>query len=394
MNCPTDSALRSYHDHELEPVEAAELQTHLASCPACRARADALSSAALRVGAHLASLDGPPPFAESNPQIALARFKANLVALESDPPFLARIFSSRWRLAWTASLALLLIGLSLLFPAARSFAQRLLATLRVEKVQTVNLDFSSLDTPGTRRLHDALQQMLSEKAIVTLKEPGVDPPSQAAASQFVGFPVRILSPRTDNPTFHVSGAHAFNLTLDRARFQELLDQAGRTDLILPPSLDGATLSVHIPRAVEINYGSCAVEHHSDTPPPSPAASSPSPADPCVSVIEVPSPTVNFPSDLDLQQIAEIGLQLGGMDAVEARRFCQSVDWKSTLVLPIPPSVQSYETVYVKGVRGTLLRFSRRELANYILIWVDGGIIYSRAGQGDPNSAVELAGSLE
>ena len=112
------------------------------------------------------------------------------------------------------------------------------------------------------------------------------------------------------------------------------------------------------------------------------------------MIEVPSPTVNFPSDLDLQQIAEIGLQLGGMDAVQARRFCQSVDWKSTLVLPIPPSVQSYETVYVKGVRGTLLRFSRRELANYILIWVDGGIIYSLAGQGDPNSAVELAGSLE
>src|SRR6516164_2301999 len=392
MNCPTDSALRSYHDHELEPVEAAELQTHLASCPACRARADALSSAALRVGAHLASLDGPPPFAESNPQIALARFKANLVALESPPPFLARIFSPRWRSAWKASLALFLIGLSLLFPAARSFAQRLLATLRVEKVQTVNLDFSSLDTPGTRRLHDALQQMLSEKAVVTIKEPGVDQPSQAAASQFVGFPVRILSTRTDNPTFHVSGAHAFNLTLDRARLQDLLDQAGRTDLILPPSLDGVTLSVHIPRAVEIGYGGCAPEHRSETPAPSP--SSPSPADSCVSVIEVPSPTVNVPSDLDLQQIAEIGLQLAGMDAVQARQFCQSVDWKSTLVLPIPPSVQSYETVYIKGVRGTLLRFPHGARASYILIWVDGGIIYGLAGQGDPNSAVELASSLE
>jgi hypothetical protein len=394
MNCPTDNTLRSYHDHEIEPAEAAELQTHMASCPACRARAGALSSAALRVGAYLASLDGPPPLAESNPQIAFVRFKANLAALESDPPFLAGIFSSRWRFAWAASLAVLLMGLSLLFPAARSFAQRLLATLRVERVQTVNLDFSTFDTPGTRRLHDALQQILSEKAVVTLKEPGVDQPSQAAASEFVGFPVRTLSTRTDNPGFHVSGAHAFHLALDRARLQDLLDQAGRTDLILPPSLDGATVSVHIPRAVEINYGGCAVQHHSDTSPPSPEAPSASPADPCVSVIEVPSPTVNVPSDLDLQQIAEIGLQLGGMGAVQARQFCQSVDWKSTLVLPIPPSVQSYETVYVKGVRGTLLRFSRRELANYILIWVNGGIIYSLAGQGDPNSAVELAGSLE
>ena len=392
MNCPTDNTLRAYLDHECEPLDPAELQTHLASCPACRERAGALSSTALRVGAHLASLDAPPSLSESNPQVALARFKANLAALESHPSFFARIFSPRWRFAWTTSLAAFLIGLSLLFPAARSFAQRLLATLRVEKVQTVNLDFSSLDTPNTRRLHDALQQILSEKAVVTVNEPGTDQPSQAAASQFAGFPVRILSARTDSPNFHVSGAHAFNLTLDRARLQDLVDQAGRTDLILPPSLDGATVSVHIPRAVEIGYGGCAPEHHSETPGPSP--SSPSPADSCVSVIEVPSPTVNVPSDLDLQQIAEIGLQLAGMDAVQARQFCQSVDWKSTLVLPIPPSVQSYETVYVKGVRGTLLRLSRRERANYILIWVDSGIIYGLAGHGDPNSAVELASSLE
>ena len=392
MNCPADNTLRAYLDHECEPLDPAELQAHLASCPACRERAGALSSTALRVGAHLASLDVPPSLSESNPQIALARFKANLAALESHPSFFARIFSPRWRFVWTASLAAFLIGLSLLFPAARSFAQRLLATLRVEKVQTVNLDFSSLDTPNTRRLHDALQQILSEKAVVAVNEPGTDQPSQAAASQFAGFPVRILSARTDSPNFHVSGAHAFNLTLDRARLQDLVDQAGRTDLILPPSLDGATVSVHIPRAVEIGYGGCAPEHRSETPAPSP--SSPSPADSCVSVIEVPSPTVNVPSDLDLQQIAEIGLQLAGMDAVQARQFCQSVDWKSTLVLPIPPSVQSYETVYVKGVRGTLLRLSRRERANYILIWVDGGIIYGLAGHGDPNSAVELASSLE
>jgi len=392
MNCPADDTLRAYLDRESEPLEAPELQTHLASCPTCRARAQALSSTALRVGAHLASLDASPSLAESNPRIALARFRANLASIESPPSFLERIFSPRWRSAWAASVAAFLIGLALVFPATRSFAQRLLATLRVERVQTVNLDFSSLDTPGTRRLHDALQQMLSEKVVVTTDEPGAEEPSQAAAAQSAGFPVRILSTRTENPSFHVSGAHAFNLRLDRARLQDLIDQAGRTDLILPASLHGATVSVRIPRAVRINYGGCAGEHRSDTPPPSPASAPP--ADPCISVMEVPSPTVNVPSDLDLQQIAEIGLQLTGMDAVQARQFCQSVDWKSTLVLPIPPSVQSYETVYIKGVRGTLLRFPHGARASYILIWVDGGIIYGLAGQGDPNSAVELASSLE
>jgi len=182
MSCPNDNALRSYIDHELEPLEATELQAHLASCLSCRARTGTLSFTAFRVGSHLASLDAPRSPDESNPRIALARLKANLALLESRPPFFARIFSARWRLAWAASLTALLVGLSLLFPAARSFAQRLLATLRVERVQTVNLDFRSLDTPGTRRLHDALQQMLSEKVVVTIDEPGSDQPSQAAAA--------------------------------------------------------------------------------------------------------------------------------------------------------------------------------------------------------------------
>ena len=392
MNCPTDNALRSYVDHELAPLEAAELQTHLASCPACRVRAEALSSTALCVGAHLASLDGPASVAEANPQIALKRFRTNLASIELRPSFFARVFAARWRFAWGASLGALLLALSLLFPAARSFAQRLLATLRVEKVQTVSLDFSSLDTAGTRRLHDALQQMFSEKVVVTTNEKETDEPSQAAASQLAGFPVRLLPTRVDTPRFRVSGAHAFHMTVDRSRLQDLVDQAGRTDLILPPSLDGATVSVEVPRAVEVSYGNCVVDRHSTEPPASP--SSPTSTDPCVSIIEAPSPIVNVPSDLNLQQIAEIGLQLGGMDAVQAREFCQSVDWKSTLVLPIPPFVQSYEAVYINGVRGTLLHFPRRERASYALIWVDGGTIYSLVGQGDSNSAVQLASSLE
>ena len=36
MNCPTDNTLRAYLDHECEPLDPAELQAHLASCPACR----------------------------------------------------------------------------------------------------------------------------------------------------------------------------------------------------------------------------------------------------------------------------------------------------------------------------------------------------------------------
>jgi hypothetical protein len=393
MNCPTDSTLRAYLDAELDSTEFAELKTHLQSCRACQDRCEAISVTAQRVGTQLASLDAPPSAMEANPQIALARFRANLPSPESQRlPFFARLFSPNARLAWAASLAAAILVVSLLFPATRGFAQRLLATLRVERVQTVTLDFGPGNNGGAARQPlETLSKMLSENAVVTTNEKEFPVDSQQAATQAAGFPVRVFSSRTDSPTFAVSGAHAFHLTLDRSRLQDLLDQAGRSDLLLPATLDGATVSVQVPRAVAVKYGAC--KNENDQAP----DSSSTPANPCLILFQAPSPTVNVPSDLNIQQLAEIGLQLGGWDPVKARQFAQSVDLKSTLVLPIPRNVQSYETVNLHGIRATLMQFPATRNSNHPsfgLIWVDRGIIYSILGQGDSSSAVQLANSLQ
>src|SRR2546427_5170947 len=50
-----------------------------------------------------------------------------------------------------------------------------------------------------------------------------------------------------------------------------------------------------------------------------------------------SPTVSVPPDLNMSDIAEAALELAGMSPAEARSFCQTVDWSSTLVVPIPRS---------------------------------------------------------
>jgi hypothetical protein len=115
---------------------------------------------------------------------------------------------------------------------------------------------------------------------------------------------------------------------------------------------------------------------------------------CTILLEAPSPTVNVPADLNLQQLAEIGLQLAGMSAVQAREFCQTVDWKSTLVLPITRFVRSYATVTVDGVQGTLMTPADRRGPGSVLIWVKDGIIYQLAGPGGSSDAIALANSLE
>jgi len=117
----------------------------------------------------------------------------------------------------------------------------------------------------------------------------------------------------------------------------------------------------VPRSVRLQYGNClhGIGGDDDAKHESTGWSN------CLALEEAPSPLVSLPSDLNIQQLAEIGLQLAGMSATQARELCQTFDWKSTLVLP-----------------------------GYVLIWVKDGIIYCLAGQGDSSKAVTLANSLD
>jgi hypothetical protein len=396
MDCLSDAILRAFADNELDSADLALIEKHLSECASCRARATELSAAALRVNEHLGSLDhSPRAITEDNPQIALARFKA---ALQPEPatrePFLGRVFARRFRFAWAATLAAAILLLSLAFPSARSFAQKLLATLRVEKVQTVTLDFSNFSGPRDHVVQEAISQMISDNVVVTTNEKPLSASSKQDASAAAGFMVRLPSTRTDTPQFNVAGAHAFHMAIDRSRLQDILDQAGRTDLILPATLDGATVSVQVPRSVQISYGNCS--HHNANDGQQPASPSPATTNNCVFLIQAPSPTVNVPSDLNLQQLAETALQLTGMSATQARQFSQTIDWRSTMVIPVPPSVQSYQSVTVDGVQGTLMQTNthRGNAPGYVLVWVKSGIINALMSTGDSNSALQLANSLE
>jgi hypothetical protein len=114
---------------------------------------------------------------------------------------------------------------------------------------------------------------------------------------------------------------------------------------------------------------------------------------CVYLIQAPSPTVSMPPDLNMAEIAEAGLQLAGMSPEEAHAFCQTVDWSSTLVIPVPRNSSSYEKVKVDGVEGTLIAETVAQSNRYSLLWIRNGVIYSLMGWGDSDQALSLAASL-
>jgi hypothetical protein len=388
MNCVSETILRAYVDGEVSGAERAEIEAHLASCTACEKRRQEMAAASARVQEQLRSLDGGAAESSADARAALSRFKAKLESAADTVPAhsTVAVFSKRWRPVWVGAVAASILLCSLLFPSGRSLAQRFLATLRVEKVQPIRLDFSSLD--GNRPLQEMLRQMLSDKVVVTADEKSKEASTVADASQQAGFPVRLVGGRTDVAKFSVEGRHAFHMEIDRARMQDIFEQAGHPNLMLPATIDGATVSVDIPRSVRVEYGDCPHRHGDEG-----EAARHKDWSNCLALEEAPSPAVNLPANLNIQQWAEIGFQLTGMSATQARELGQTIDWKSTLVLPIPRAADSYSQVEVNGVQGTLIKGSGRRGPDYVLIWVKGGIIYGLVGHGDASNAVALANSL-
>ncbi len=388
MTCVSEGTLRAYRDGELNPMERAEVRSHLEICSDCQKHSEELGSVASRVRKHLVVLGPPSDLLPVDSRTALARFKLQHKGNAEWTSMIRRLLSKRWRPVWVAGIAIAIVAVCLTFTPARSLAQRFLKTLRVEKVQPVSVDTSSLE--GNHTLQQMIEQMVSDKVVVTVNEKEQRVSTVAAANELAGFKVRLLSERTDAPQITVEGQHAFNMTVERARLQDIFNQAGRPDLVLPPSVDGAMVAVQIPRAVVVRYSNCP-NHDAGT---ESQRTEPAQYKNCVILLQGPSPLVSVPSDLNIEQLAEIGLQLAGMSPSQAKEFCQTINWKSTLVLPLPRYVRSYDVIDVDGTQGTLINNPGGRGPSYTLVWVKNGMVYSLVGSGNSSEAVALANSLK
>ena len=303
---------------------------------------------------------------------------------------------SRPLMALVTVVVVVAIGLSL--PAGRELVGRFFRSLRMQKVQAVNVDLSSFTDPNANpALHQMVAQMISDKVAVTVNEEDQPATDAAGASKLSGFPVQLLGARKDPPKLIVTGQHAVNVTVDRTRLQSIFTEAGHPELVVPSSVDGAAVAVQIPRAVQAQYGNCptpttatsAITNNITGP----GGGSTEFAD-CVQLRQGPSPVVNIPPGLDIEHLAQIGLEVAGMNSTQSQDFLKTVDWKSTLSMTVPRFLRSYQAVKVNGAPGTLLTLAGRRGPGYTLIWVKNGISYSLVGFGDSTQAVELASSLK
>jgi hypothetical protein len=289
------------------------------------------------------------------------------------------------------------LAVTLTVSPVRSFAGQFLGLFRVQQVSVIPIDTTGISQlNGNSALGKQIGQLLSSSVKMTEK-PG-QPQTVASAeeaSQLAGFAVRLPENQTVTPQLTVQGGTAFSLVVDRARAQALLDESGHKDLVLPASLNGATIDVNIPASVSASYGNCPQIDPDGKGPGMNFNGSPGRryAD-CVIMAQIPSPTVNTPPDIDVEQLAEIGLQFTGMTAEQAHAFSQNVDWTSSLVIPIPKNAATYQQVSVDGVTGTLIQRPADDAPEYALVWVKNGVIYAISGLGsDSARAIAMANAM-
>ena len=393
--------LRAYLDGQLDSGQATAIEQHLEGCAACREELAILRRQAARVEE---CLNRWPDSAEAtNTAIAWAAFqKRREDFMESE--------QNRWTWLQKLSLgggglAVVAVVLVLTVAPVRAWAESLLSIFRVQRVTVLEIDPATMRNNGLENnqlLNQTISRVLSDEVTVTQKPQRPQLITDAAlASNDAGFTVRLLPDKTPSSLLLESGA-AMQMKLNRDRIQSILNEAGRSDLQIPESVDGATVGVRVPAGVMALYGNCgdvasrmtspAVPKHG---PNSDGASAPHADATCVSLIQLPSPIVSAPQQIDPAQIAQVALQFLGMSANDAANFTQTVDWTSTLVLPVVRGQSKYEQVHVNGNEAALLRpANQKQSGHFSLMWVDNGIVFALNGTGDDATAVNLASQLQ
>ena len=149
---------------------------------------------------------------------------------------------------------------------------------------------------------------------------------------------------------------------------------------MPQGLDGQSITVRMPASVMQRFGKD-TRH--------------------LMVIEGTSPEVALPLGTDMKQLGEIGLRVLGLDADEARRISASVDWRSTLLVPVPTNAASFRQVDVNGHKGLFIRMSdaaeggpgHRDGGGAMVMWTEGERVLAVQGNLSGEDVLEVAQSL-
>jgi hypothetical protein len=311
------------------------------------------------------------------------RLRASLQATEivsEEPRFVAPL--TKWA-AMAASVVL--VSVAFTFPAVRAGAQAFLDLFRVVSVRGVSFDAERLSELEQIDLSSLDLPSIVGDNVEVLAESG--PPTSYATLEDAGAAAghRVLTPAWlpagwALTTIEVAGENAARVTVRTEPLQQILEALGIDDVSIPAGVDGQQATIRVPSVVHLEFT------HTPTGDQTQSLGG------NLQLLQAQSPEVSFPAGLDLAAFAEVGLRILGLDRDEAYRLAQSIDWRSTLIVPVPAANAEFTEVNVAGNEALLIE-PRDEYGGFLL-WASGDQVFALGGPLPAPELIEIAQTLQ
>jgi len=286
------------------------------------------------------------------------------------------------------------VALAFTLEPVRAAAREFLDLFRVKRFAAVPVD--------PARLERLAQGGLDFKTLVADQVQVVVPPEkpQEVATPEAGAlaaGIALAQPAALPAPYELAAAAVtrpghYRVQVDTAKLESLALAAGADEIEIPAFWNGATVDVELPPSLMLRYAR-----------PVEAGASPSPEDAIV-LVQSAAPNVVLPEGFDLATLGRLGLRVAGMSAEEAQSFSQAIDWRTTLLVPVPVQGGTYREVGVAGERGLLVTFTpptkpgpdgatRRARQRSLLLWSASDKAYALSGPGGGGELLEMAQSV-
>jgi hypothetical protein len=310
---------------------------------------------------------------QPSPEFA-ARLRATLRS--APPSAVARVAPAAHVRKWFAAAAsIAVVGFAFTLPPVQAAAEAFLELFRVRQFTGVQFDperLQSLESSGLR------PEALFGEVQFDVEAVGTSYATAADAGAAAGIRVRVpawIPQGYSSAGFMASSQVEASMRLNTAGLQAVIDTLGLGDVELPEGLDGEIVTVRVPSIVTQTFVN---------------------GDRNVHVIQAVSPEVALPAGVDLSKLAYAALRVLGMSRDEAYRMSVTIDWRSTLIVPVPRQAAAYRPINVAGNEGLLIEglAHDEDRPGGMLMWAAGEQTFAVTGALSGEELLEIAQTLQ
>ena len=252
---------------------------------------------------------------------------------------------------------------------------------RLERLAKGGMDFKSL-------VGDQVQVVVAPQQPVEV----ASPEAGAAEAGIVAHLPAVLPRRAELVQTMVGRPGSFRVQLDTEKLQALAAVAGADEIEIPAWWNGATVDVEAPPVLSVRYART-IEREGQPP-----------REESFVLFQSATPQVELPEGFDPAILGRLGLRLAGMSAGDALAFSRTIDWRATLLVPVPVPGGTFREVEVSGHPGLLVTVQAPPRtvpggsagrAHSVVMWSAGGQVFALQGPAsrDGVEILEMAQSV-